>query len=133
MWPGSSAVRAGWSFETAPRVVAPPLMSKFRDRKMGKTYTLAGADCYYDATSRSHAKSAFEPGTGIVTNWDAMEQVLDYSFVKLGLGGAAEGGRVDVPVVMTEPVANLPYARKSGLSSVQRGLFVSPHADALQP
>jgi actin-related protein 5 len=88
-------------------------MSRFRERKLGKTYAFAGNDCYYDATSRSHTKNAYEQGTGIITNWDVMEQVLDYSFVKMGINGCADGN-IDMPIVMTEAVANLPYSRKGG-------------------
>jgi len=46
-----------------------------------------------------------------VNNWDAMEGVLDYVFTKLGVDASTNG--ISRPVVMTEPVANLPYARKS--------------------
>lgn len=107
---GSSAVRAGWSFESAPRFSIPPIMSKYRDRKLGKTFSFAGSDCYADTTARGHIRGAFEAGTGIVSNWDVMEHVLDYVFLKLGLNESSEG--VDVPIVMTEAVANLPYSRK---------------------
>jgi len=58
-------------------------------------------------------RNAFEAGSGIVSNWDVMESVLDYVFIKLGIDGA--NGGVDVPIVMTEAVANLPYSRKSKL------------------
>lgn len=40
-----------------------------------------------------------------------MEGVLDYCFLKLGVDGRS--GRIDRPIVMTEPIANLGYARKS--------------------
>jgi actin-related protein 5 len=86
-------------------------MSKYRDRKAGKTFSFAGQDCYADTTARGHIRSAFEAGTGIVSSWDAMEHVLDHVFIKLGMNGV-EGG-IDMPVVMTEAVANLPYSRKS--------------------
>ena len=43
-----------------------------------------------------------------------MESVLDYIFIKMGIDGS--NGGVDVPIVMTEAVANLPYSRKSELS-----------------
>ncbi|OAQ63148.1 chromatin remodeling complex subunit [Pochonia chlamydosporia 170] len=109
---GSSAVRAGWSFESAPRLSMPPIMSKYRDRKLGKTFSFAGSDCYADTTARGHIRGAFEAGTGIVSNWDVMEHVLDYLFLKLGLNESSDGS-VDVPIVMTEAVANLPYSRKS--------------------
>lgn len=53
-------------------------------------------------------------------NWDVMEGVLDHIFVNLGVDG--ENGGIERPVLMTEPVANLSYSRKSAclgtLSSV---------------
>lgn len=88
----------------------PPIMAKYRDRKLGKTFSFAGADCFADTTARGHIRNAFEQGTGIVSNWDVMEHVLDYIFLKLGMNDS--NGGVDVPVVMTEAVANLPYSRK---------------------
>lgn len=109
---GSSTVRAGWSFESKPRFSMPPIMSKYRDRKLGRTFSFAGADCYADTTARGHIRTAHEAGTGIVSNWDVMEHVLDYIFLKLGLNESTDGA-VDVPIVMTEAVANLPYSRKS--------------------
>ncbi|KAL2159918.1 hypothetical protein VTH06DRAFT_2051 [Thermothelomyces fergusii] len=108
---GSSTVRAGWSFETKPRLAIPPIMSKYRDRKAGKTFSFAGHDCYADTAARGHIRHAFEAGTGIVSNWDVMEHVLDHVFIKLGMNGV-EGG-IDMPIVMTEAVANLPYSRKT--------------------
>lgn len=107
-------MRAGWSFEKQPRLAIPPIMAKFRDRKLGKTFSLAGTDCYFDTTSRSHIRNAFEAGTGIVSNWDAMEHVLDYVFIKLGMNGVEEG--IDRPIVLTEAVANFPYSRKCACS-----------------
>ncbi|KAL8371941.1 hypothetical protein RB595_001648 [Gaeumannomyces hyphopodioides] len=108
---GSSAVRAGWSFDKDPRFVLPPIMAKYRDRKLGKTFSFAGWDCYSDTTAKGHIRNAYEAGTGIISNWDVMEHVLDYIFIKLGLNDA--GDSIDRPVVMTETVANFPYSRKS--------------------
>ncbi|RMJ03628.1 hypothetical protein BHE90_015246 [Fusarium euwallaceae] len=108
---GSSAVRAGWSFDSKPRFSIPPIMAKYRDRKLGKTFSFAGSDCYADTTARGHIRGAFEAGTGIVSNWDVMEHVLDYIFLKLGMN--EQDGGIEVPIVMTEAVANLPYSRKS--------------------
>ncbi|KAI1335436.1 putative chromatin remodeling complex subunit [Xylariaceae sp. FL0016] len=108
---GSSAVRAGWSFESKPRLSIPPIMAKYRDRKLGKTYSFAGYDCYADTTAKGHIRNAFEAGTGIVSNWDVEEHVLDWTFLKLGMNDV--DGNIDMPIVMTEAVANLPYSRKS--------------------
>ena len=55
-------------------------------------------------------RNAFEAGSGIVSNWDVMESVLDYVFIKMGIDGS--NGGINLPVVMTEAVANLPYSRK---------------------
>ncbi|TAQ85212.1 Adenosinetriphosphatase [Chlorociboria aeruginascens] len=108
---GSSTTRAGWSFENAPRLNLTPIYSKYRDRKMGKTYSFVGEDVYADTTARGHMRNAFEAGSGIVSNWDVMESILDYVFIKMGIAGS--NGGVDMPIVMTEAVANLPYTRKS--------------------
>ena len=112
---GSSTVRAGWSFDAAPRFALPPVMSRYRDRKLGRTFAFLGSEAYADATTRGQIRSAFEPGTGIVSNWDVMEGLLDYLFLKLGIDDS-DNGRVDRPIVMTEPVANLGYSRKSEAS-----------------
>lgn len=70
-----------------------------------------GSDVYSDGTARGQAKSVYEPGSNVVNNWDAMEGVLDYVFLKLGVDD--KNGTIGRPVVMTEPVANLGYTRKS--------------------
>lgn len=69
----------------------------------------AGWDTYADATTRGQIRNAFEPGTGIVSNWDVMEGILDYTFQRLGFGS---GNSIDRPIVMTEPVSNLSYSRR---------------------
>ena len=70
-----------------------------------------GYNAYADATTRGQIRNAFEPGTSIVGNWDVMEGVLDSIFVNLGIEG--EKGGVGRPILMTEPMANLGYSRKS--------------------
>ena len=82
-----------------------------------------GSDVYADGTARGQAKNIYEPGSNVVNNWDVFEGVLDYVFVKLGVPGT--NGNVDRPIVMTEPVANLAYARKSKLNSHQNGICVN--------
>lgn len=44
-------------------------------------------------------------------NWDVMEGVLDNIFVSLGV--EEEKGGIGRPILMTEPIANLGYSRKS--------------------
>ena len=108
---GSSLVRAGWSFDTTPRISFPADVARYRDRKFNRTVSYVGYNAYADATTRGQIRNAFEPGTSIVGNWDVMEGVLDNIFVSLGIEG--ENGGIGRPILMTEPVANLGYSRKS--------------------
>ena len=108
---GSSTLRAGWSFDKTPRVSMPPLMAKYKDRRINRYYMFCGSDVFADGTARGQSKNAYEPGSNIINNWDVFEGALDYIFIKLGLEDA-EGG-IQRPILMTEPVANLPYARKT--------------------
>ena len=108
---GASLLRAGWSFDQRPRVAFPATVARYRDRKINRTVSYVGYNAFADATTRGQIRNAFEQGSSIVGNWDVMEGLLDYTFVSLGI--AAEDGGVGRPIVMTEPVANLGYSRKS--------------------
>ncbi|KAL8661944.1 MAG: hypothetical protein Q9202_005145 [Teloschistes flavicans] len=107
---GASLLRAGWSFDKAPRVSFPAIVARYRDRKINKTVSYVGYNAYADATTRGQIRNAFEPGSSVVGNWDVMEGLLDYTFASLGITG--QDGGVGRPIVMTEPVANLGYSRK---------------------
>lgn len=84
-------------------------MAKYKDRKYNKYCAFVGYDAYADATTRGQIRQAFETHTSIPTNWDIMEGVFDYIFLKLGVDAQGSIGR---PVVLTEPVANLGHSRK---------------------
>lgn len=90
-----------------------PVMSRYRDRKLGRQAHFVGYDAYVDATTRGQLKNAFDGNSSVVGNWDVMEGVLDYIFLKLGVDGA--NGGIDRPILMTEPIANLGYPRRSML------------------
>lgn len=111
---GSSELRAGFSsaYHSGNKTVAPDpyvhydsLMSKVRDRKKNVTLLLVGNDVYADGLSRSSIRSPFDGD--VVTGWDAMETVLDYTFANLGLNT----DRVQHPVCMTEALCNPAYSR----------------------
>ncbi len=55
---GSSATRAGWSFEDSPSLNIVPIYTRYRDRKIGKTYSFVGTDVYTDTTARGHMRKA---------------------------------------------------------------------------
>jgi actin-related protein 5 len=85
-------------------------MARYTDRKLNRKLMFIGSEIYFDGTARGQAKNVYEPGSNIINNWDVQEGLLDYIFLKLGIDG--RNGVVDRPVVMTEPLANLPYTRK---------------------
>jgi actin-related protein 5 len=84
-------------------------MAKFKDRKFNKYCAFVGYDAYADATTRGQIRQAFEQHTSIPTNWDILEGVYDYIFLKLGVNGEGSVGR---PLVVTEPVANMGHSRR---------------------
>ena len=104
-------MRAGWSFDAAPRLSFPADVARYRDRKLNRTVSYVGYNAYADATTRGQIRNAFEPGTSVVGNWDVMEGVLDQIFVGLGIRSNEEG--IQRPLLMTEPIANPSYSRKS--------------------
>ncbi|KAK7905354.1 Actin-related protein 5 [Exophiala xenobiotica] len=106
---GASTIKAGFSFDKTPRLFVPPLVAKYKDRKYNKYCMFVGHDAYADATTRGQIRTAFEQNTSIPTNWDIMENIYDYIFLKLGVDNEGSVGR---PLVVTEPVANLGHSRR---------------------
>ena len=111
---GSSELRAGFalsdatdrtSFSQQPFVAYDNLISKVRDRKKNFTMLLVGNDVYADGLSRSSIRSPFD--NDVVTGWDAMEIVLDYTFSNLGI----DTDRVQHPVCMTETLCSPAYSK----------------------
>lgn len=92
-------------------------MSRYTDRKLSRKCTFVGSDAYVDANSRQQLKNAFGAGSGLVANWDVMENVLSFIFRRLGVDGS-DGG-VGRPIVMTEALANLGSARKGKIFEIK--------------
>jgi actin-related protein 5 len=67
---------------------------------------LVGKDIFYDTISKVQTKSPYDQS--IMCYFDMTEVLLDYTFVYLGL---EKEGRIDHPIVMTEPLCNLNYSR----------------------
>ncbi|EWC44728.1 hypothetical protein DRE_06506 [Drechslerella stenobrocha 248] len=105
---GSWNTRVGWSTESSPRISFPPVLSKYRDRKVNRVFTLVGNDAYADSNSRTAAKNAFD--NDVVSNFDVMESIFDYSFLKLGI---SNDNGVGHPIVLTETLCNPNYTRKT--------------------
>ncbi|KAJ1949058.1 Nuclear actin-protein involved in chromatin remodeling, partial [Linderina macrospora] len=109
---GSSKCRAGWATETSPRLEFDNIVAKYRNRKVSSgALLLVGDDVHTDAMAKSSIRSGFD--NGVLTNFDAMENVLDYIFAMLG----CTDDRVTQPIVMTETLCP-PYASRRHMSEL---------------
>ncbi|CAK7891631.1 actin-related protein 5 [[Candida] anglica] len=98
---GSSSFKVGLTNNTSPNNVFPALLSRYRDRKAQKTLIIIGNDVHRDPAFKSSIKSPFDGP--LITNWDYIEDMLDYSFEHLSV--TSDNGKLNNPVIMTEPPA----------------------------
>ncbi|KAI5288846.1 Nuclear actin-protein involved in chromatin remodeling [Ascosphaera aggregata] len=82
---GSHTLKAGWSFQSSPQLQIPPVVSRYRDRKANRMAQFIGNDAFTDATTRGQIRVATDAGSSIISNWDVMEAVFDYVFLKMGV------------------------------------------------
>ncbi|RUS30830.1 hypothetical protein BC938DRAFT_478911 [Jimgerdemannia flammicorona] len=87
-------------------VVFDNIVSKYRDRKLNASVIAVGNDVYADQTARANAKSPFDGN--VVCDFERMEYVFDYAFVKLGI----DTNKLHHPILVTEPVCVPQYNRK---------------------
>ncbi|CAH2350435.1 actin-related protein 5 [[Candida] railenensis] len=104
---GSSSFKIGLTNSTSPNNVFPTLISRFRDRKANKSLTIIGNDIYRDSSIKSSTKSPFDGP--LITNWDYVEDILDYSFEHLSV--TSSNGKVNNPIIMTEPPC-VPFSQR---------------------
>ncbi|KAK9899604.1 actin-like ATPase domain-containing protein [Cystobasidium minutum MCA 4210] len=103
---GVSWLRGGWGNEKDPRIICESIVSRYRDRRSGKPVMLAGWAASLDHNSRISSKTPYEGD--IIVNFDSVEHLLDYVFVKLGV---SSNGGVAHPIAMTESLGNPLYCR----------------------
>lgn len=105
---GSFDVRAGFVNQLTPSHVFSNRLTRFRDRKLSKTMTFIGNDVHLDQAVRAQSKSPFDGS--MVTNWDYVEEIMEYTFHHLGV--QADGG-IPKPLLMNERLATLQSQRSS--------------------
>lgn len=104
---GSYDVRAGYTTEQTPNFVFPTRLTRHRDRRLSKTFTFVGNNTRMDQTLRSQSKSPFDGN--IITNWDYVEDIIEFTFHHLGVTG---NNGVHNPLVINERLACLQSQRK---------------------
>lgn len=97
---GSANTRAGLVNSDDPFLVFPTLISKYRERKVNRTLTYVGNDCFLDPSLRTSIKSPYDGP--MITNWDHVEWICDYTFEHLSV---TSSGGVDNPIVISEALA----------------------------
>lgn len=122
---GSCNVRAGLTNSSEPCNVFPTQVAKHRERKSNSTLTLVGNDIFREApyypTLRGGAKLPFD---GLmVTNWDYVESILDYTLEHLGV--QLQNGCLNNPVVLTEPTAAL-FGYRKGMYEIMFEAYRAP-------
>lgn len=106
---GTSSFKIGLTNSDKPNNVYPSIVSRYRDRKASQTLTIIGNDIYRDQSLRTSLKAPFDGP--LIINWDYIEFMLDYSFEHLGVN--SDNGRVNNPIIMTEPVCCPSAQRKN--------------------
>ncbi|KAJ1773843.1 Nuclear actin-protein involved in chromatin remodeling [Coemansia sp. RSA 1813] len=109
---GSGKCRVGWATEEDPRLEFDSIVAKYRNRKISPDLILlVGTDVQSDPMAKSSVRSGFD--NGVLTNFDAMESIMDYVFTMLG----CEDVSVNQPIVMTETVCT-PYTSRKHTSEL---------------
>lgn len=105
---GSCLTRIGLTNSVEPNNIFDSCTAKYRERKSTNMWTLVGNDVYRDPLVKTSIKNIYD-GT-VITNWDQVEYLLDYSFEHLGV--SSNNGAVNNPIIMTEPVTSALSQRK---------------------
>ncbi|KAL6944441.1 hypothetical protein ACO0RG_001178 [Hanseniaspora osmophila] len=105
---GTYSVKAGYTNKPMPSHDFSTLLSRWRDRKAKATYTFIGNDTDLDPSIKSQSKSPYDGS--FITNWDYVEEILEYTFDHLSVQGS---GGVPNPILMTEKLAAIAQQRSN--------------------
>ncbi|QPG76630.1 hypothetical protein FOA43_004022 [Brettanomyces nanus] len=97
---GRSMLRVGMAGQTDPSCVFPSITSRYKDKKLRRSLNMVGYDVFLDSSLKSNLKTPFDGA--MITNWDSIETILDYSFLHIGVDSQ---NKVDSPVLISEVVA----------------------------
>lgn len=101
---GSSNLRFGFSTSASPHS-SPNIIAKYKERKFNQSLLLFGDAIDAESGAKSQGKTPWEGD--VLLNFDAMENALDYAFVRLGIDAEA----IEHPVLMTERLCSPLHSR----------------------
>lgn len=118
---GTYRTRVGYAGDSKdPEHVFYSQVAKYRDRKAARTFQLIGNDILLDSSARQNMRSPFDGQ--MVSNWELVESILDYSFAKLSVGS---NDCVDNPVVMNE-VLGCPASHRRNMNELMFEAYQVP-------
>ena len=109
---GKTNVRVGMAGTRDPFLNYPTLTARYRDRKNNKQTTFVGNDVFLESTVKANMKSPFDGQ--MLTNWDSIEKIFDFSFLHLGVNS---NNRVNNPIIMNESLA-APLSQRETISQM---------------
>lgn len=109
---GKTYFRIGMSGNSNPYLNFPTLSARFRDRKLNKISTFIGYDVFFDSSIKANMRTPFDGQ--MLTNWEAVEKILDYSFLHLGINS---NNKINNPIILNETLAT-PLSQRLNLSQL---------------
>lgn len=109
---GKTYVRIGMAGTNDPFLNFPTLSARYRDRKLNRQSTFVGNDVFVESTIKANMKNPFDGQ--MLTNWDAVEKIFDFSFLHLGVNSQ---NRINNPIVMNETLAT-PLSQRQNISEL---------------
>ncbi|EMD41405.1 hypothetical protein CERSUDRAFT_109993 [Gelatoporia subvermispora B] len=101
---GSTTLRFGFCTSDAPRC-QPNVVARFKERRTNKPLLLFGDGVDVESGARAQARVPWEGG--VLLNFDALENALDYAFIHLGI----DTQTIEHPILMTERLASPLHSR----------------------
>lgn len=105
---GSSEVRAGYGNRSDPSHIFPNRLTRYRDRKINRTFTFVGNDTNLEQSLRTQSRSPYDGP--IISNWDYVEDILEYTFHHLSVQGH---NGISNPIILSEKLATLQSQREN--------------------
>ncbi|ODV79974.1 actin-like ATPase domain-containing protein [Suhomyces tanzawaensis NRRL Y-17324] len=118
---GASSFKVGLTNANEPNNVFPSVLARYRYRKKPVTVTIVGNDVYRDPLLKTSIKSPFDGP--LLTNWDYVESMLDYTFEHLGV--TSNNGKLNNPIIMTEPVG-CPLSQRTNMYELLFEAYQAP-------
>ncbi|XP_055335529.1 actin-related protein 5-like [Paramacrobiotus metropolitanus] len=118
---GSWQIRAGWSTDSHPAFAFYNLLAKHKGKKGDLEPVFIGNDLRPIEALRWMVRSPFDGN--VVVQYDYQEAIFDYVLASLGL---SEEQKLEMPLVITEPLLNPLYCRKH-MSELLFECYAFPH------